>query len=234
MISRVGSLKGRNPPAAAAEVIPLTGLAGWYKYDAGTFQDTPGTIPATSGQAVLTWQDQSGNANHLTKTAGTLAVAADKLTVGGDGKLVFGTPLDLTAWDFFFVGKFNGVGGTALWNNSPGSPSWRYLQLTTDGNKYVWNNTSTTNHAGPVSTFNTKTIYTVAGTTANLYIGVNAGAESSFANAGSEHNLVINIGGKAGQLLVGDMHEIVMYSRRLTAPERAQVLAYLNTRHTVY
>ncbi|MCS7038039.1 MAG: hypothetical protein RMN24_00735 [Anaerolineae bacterium] len=44
----------------------LPGLKLWLRADAGTFQDTAGTIPAVNNNdPVALWQDQSGNGNHF-------------------------------------------------------------------------------------------------------------------------------------------------------------------------
>jgi len=42
----------------------LPNLIAWYKADAGVFSDA-GTTPATNGQKVRQWNDQSGNGYHL-------------------------------------------------------------------------------------------------------------------------------------------------------------------------
>jgi hypothetical protein len=42
-------------------------LVGWYKADVGVFNDA-GITPATNGQQVAQWNDQSGNGNHLSGT----------------------------------------------------------------------------------------------------------------------------------------------------------------------
>lgn len=47
----------------------LTGLIGWWKADAGVFNDA-GTTPASNGNTVNQWNDQSGTGNHLSPPSG--------------------------------------------------------------------------------------------------------------------------------------------------------------------
>jgi hypothetical protein len=56
---------GAGPPFTPAS---LANLLAWYKADAGVFSDA-GITPATDGQTVTQWNDQSGNGNNLTATA---------------------------------------------------------------------------------------------------------------------------------------------------------------------
>lgn len=59
---------------AAAPFVPtsISGLMAWYKADAGTFQDSAGSTPATAdSDPIGRWADQSGNARHITQTTST-------------------------------------------------------------------------------------------------------------------------------------------------------------------
>lgn len=209
-----------DTPAPESD-IPLTGLEAWFKYDEG--------VPAL-GEPIVTWEDQSGEENNLTVANGTATVAADKIVMASDLKMVFATPLDLPEWECFCVGKFDGAGGAIVLNNSPGTGGWRYWYIADNGTIFIWNQTAFDNLFGPASPYDVQTLYSIAGNADNLWIGVN-GTEVEHANSGSEHNIIINVGGKAGQELGGDMYELIIYSRRLTTEERTEVLDYLNTKY---
>ena len=71
----------RRPPLPAdAGILPtdVTGLTGWWKADAGTYQDA-GSTPATAdGHGVAWWADQSGNSRTLRgSTTPTLKTGAN-------------------------------------------------------------------------------------------------------------------------------------------------------------
>jgi hypothetical protein len=65
----VGLLVNNQSPAGFKPT-DLSGLLTWYKSDAGVL-DGSGNAITTNNTAVKTWQDQSGNANHLVQTTGT-------------------------------------------------------------------------------------------------------------------------------------------------------------------
>lgn len=58
----------------------VDGLALWFSYDFGVWQNTIGGIVATAGDPVQVWEDRSGNDNHASAD-----VASNRPTRGADG-----------------------------------------------------------------------------------------------------------------------------------------------------
>lgn len=63
----LGVLASARVEAAGGSVLPsdFAGLSAWYKADAGVLQNN--TDPATNGTEAYYWNDQSGNAYHLSQ-----------------------------------------------------------------------------------------------------------------------------------------------------------------------
>ncbi|MBS1495477.1 MAG: T9SS type A sorting domain-containing protein [Bacteroidetes bacterium] len=88
-----------NTAQPQSEFVPCDPVL-WLKADAGVYTDA-GVTPATNGQAVQQWNDQSGNANHVTQTVAI-------------NKPVFKSP-DATAQPALY---FDGVNGKYFLNNT--------------------------------------------------------------------------------------------------------------------
>jgi hypothetical protein len=107
---RRGRFGFRSGAAAWTPASLGAALKGWYVADTDVFSDA-GTTPATDGQTVQQWNDQSGNGDHISQATGGdrpafratginhlpgvhfealyLATAADAVTLGGDELSVF-------------------------------------------------------------------------------------------------------------------------------------------------
>lgn len=221
-------------------VVPASAL--WLKHEG---------ITESNGIDVSLWRDLSGNGRHFTSSNGGGKPVLRTNVINGLPALRFDTrnfavgnwmtttsfASAFTAAEIFAVVKMDADPptsvGSGLWNFS--SPGLNQL-IATDGTvKETFGTSAQKNTAiNPAPSFTSWRIYnviTAAGEyTINLdgtQIYTTATNTVQFASGASAYS----IGGVLGaNPFIGHIAEIIMFPRKLTTPERAEVVAYLDTR----
>jgi hypothetical protein len=224
---------GAAPPFSPAD---LAGLVLWGKADAGTFQDTARTTPATADtDPVGGWADQSGAGTHLSQaTAGARPLL--KLAIKN------GLP----------VLRFDGSNDTLGLSLALGTSHTTFLVLNLASRNILMGENAVNRY---IEAQAAATAYVTAGETATqamawtlstwYVFGIRRGVDSvefrrngavvgtQDLGTGGDGITLANLSGPS--FFAGmDVGEILSYSRQLTGPEAAQVEAYLNSRFSVY
>jgi hypothetical protein len=232
----------KAPGSVAFLPTDLSGLSVWLKHDAGLYQNTGLTTPATAdGDPVAGWQDQSGNNNHLTRSSG----GTWEYFNGGGSAGIFqtatgfsyalATPLTFTEGEAFLVTTISISGATH--SGFRGSIA---------ADSFYWSGTTFTSY--PVRSDNSNNASDIAATTFTdgalaLYnVSLTDGLNSVGINDGAPSTTVIPTGVKFIWEYFGydaysapcDLFEILIFSRKLTAGERTSVRTYLNNKYAIY
>lgn len=230
--------------ASAAPAIPSSGNVLWLKADEGIFTDTGRTTPAVSSNQVKGWQDFSGAGNHA--AIRTSAGPTRNTTLGPVGlsftsseEFILDNLLTLTECEGFIVYKNSQTVGlqVLLGHSIPGS----YIAHDSGNNAYysypvLAANGTPTGLASTPAVDQTFYLYGWALTTTTNENYLNDGSVTSvvanachykFDRIGFYNNNVVNNPN-------GIMFEVIVYNRKLTVPERAQVKSYLNTKYSLY
>ena len=249
----------------------VSNFVGWFKADAGTYQDAAGTTPASAdADPVGLWQDQSGQANHVTQpvdavrptyrtnvknglpaircvlastqslrflTAGGLNIARNVGAISIYAVCVSST----TPADGRVVGFDTGSLGSvriALVRNLDGSNAGRlagaYRRLDADARSSLDGGAGTyTNGVWDIEAV------LVDFTNGLAYLRKNGSglAFASTGNVGSTSDTAsadARIGGGQTQWFDGDVGEVLIYQKLLTAVEISRVEGYLNNRWGVF
>jgi hypothetical protein len=246
MIARVGTMM-RSPAAGAASAapaIPASGNVLWLMSDDGVFTDTGRTTPATGSQQVKGWEDFSGAGNHASirgSTGPTLSTTLGPvgLSFSSSEEFILENLLTLTECEGFIVYRNSQTVGlqVLLGHSIPGS----YIAHDAGNNAYyaypvLAANGTPTGLASTPAVDQTFYLYGWALTATTNEGYLNDGSVTSvvannchykFDRIGFYNNTAINNPN-------GHMFEVIVYDRKLTAPERAQVQAYLNAKYTLY
>lgn len=238
---------------AAFSPSQISGLVSWHDAsDAATlFEDSAGAVPAADNADVVgMWRDKSGNGYHVTQ-----ATTADKPTlrtnvqngksvVRGDGSTDF---MQNTSYaDFgnnytiFAVARYavsadilqgmweitNGAVNTGFSMYHEAAANWRGgngAQSVVDGDLRDGNFRI---HEG---------LGRGSGSTLEYFLnGASQGTTAQSANANTLNTLGLFRINAANWFLVGDIAELIIYNRSLSADERTRVRSYLNTKWAVY
>lgn len=226
-------------PPSAAPFSPLSlSPALWLKADAGLWQNTGGTTPASAdGDPVGRWDDQSGNGNNFTQgTSGKKPVLKTAILNGNPVVRLdgvdddFSTSLTLGDYHLFFVVKQTGDGGilAALAANAP------QTRIGQTGNKlstYDGTNNPQSSTLG------------VAQGSWSLLEFSRASGTVSFRQNGNDYstglmtspNTFTRFGSINGSLfLAGDVAEVIAYAASQATGPAAQVRAYAAARYALY
>lgn len=247
----------------ATAQIPGTGNVLWLKADAGVFTDA-GITPATNGQNVQQWNDQSGNTNHAAQASSVLRPVFVTNVLNGLPALHFnGSMLSTPNIDFSATDKADMF---VVYQSPNPNPNWQcVVEQSADYNLIpgfnLFDNPQSVGYAGMWTgtsggAFNGYS-YPVQ---ADVFKVVNAsfdksqtGGQESFLRVNSKaitlqngyqtgngtgfySNLPIFIGMRDNgpvYPLKGDIAEIIVYNRLLTAPEKAQVESYLQNKYNI-
>jgi hypothetical protein len=232
----------------AQELTVTNGLQLWLRADAG--------ITAGAGGAVTGWADQSGNANDAVQFDEAWAPirvenAANGLPVlrfdGVDDFLeVFDSDSLSIAGDItsFFIVNFSNFGGfRAVWgktvNNLPGPTD--YYTVPDSGVPRLYRGDGTASSLGFVDGAPLRAgSYLLVGFDSasgqvTHYLGAQPTRSGTIAAslADGDTSLYIGTRGDFFTKLQGDLAELVIYDRALSAEERAQVVDYLATRYDI-
>jgi hypothetical protein len=226
----------------------LTNLRGWYRADLGTLDS--GGSPVSSGE-IQTWQDQSGNGNHL-----EAPLAAARPTLNATGFNGGARPYLSSAGDYlrdtsFSWGAAAGaityamigvvtVGGVVryFFDYTPDAGTNRFYNFSTSGNLLQVSGagagigTST----GTSSTTTARLFWSRwSGTTQQVGSGgtqedSDANTHAAFVDNGS---LTIAASFNAGTGFQGHIAEVIVMRAALSAGELASLSSYANTRYGV-
>lgn len=223
--------------ASGFDVLAMTGLAGWYKGDAGLYQDSAKTTPATADtNPVGAWADQSA-AGHdvLQATSGKRPI----LKVG----ILNGFP----------VVRADGIDdllAAAYTRNQPHAVLL-VAKVTSPSNSYLADGTATNQSSVIAASTSTARIYAGA-SVVDITAGVDTtewliwaarfnGASSHLAildrtaagNAGATNpgGLTLFNAGAEGQAMAGDMAEVIVCNAALSDAEVNAATAYLATKY---
>lgn len=226
------------------------GLIHWYKADAGAYTDSGVTL-ATTGQSVQQWNDQVGTA-HLTQPT---AVSRPVFTAGSknglpaivfDGSNDFMNTVALTfhnggsdGYEFFLVARLRSFPSCTLFSFFAGG--FRYLTYIAGGSPDGLVDTGAGFDFGGITD-------TVPGGWAISDLGVGVPGFSDYfqvnqlpvvGTLGASHGNVIGLPLYMASLSTSeyaplDVAEFLVYTCPLSVSERAQTVAYLNSKWAIY
>lgn len=222
--------------------LDITGLQWWFKADAGTFEDTARTTPATDdGDVVKGYTDQSVNSHHATEAtnAPTLKLAIQNgLPVlrydGTNDKLVTDTVNhNIGTGDFYvaFVVVVRIASGSyrAIWANG----IFRFAMYTRTGTA-MWGlfNDNTGDRAfNAILSLNTPYLLEVWRESGTLKAAVNGVQESNtYANATNINNAVSAFGNDGDVSFGQHDHCEQIYVNNFPSAQQASIRSYLMTR----
>lgn len=215
--------------------ISTLNLVGWFVGDLGVFTDTAKTTPATSeGALIAAWADQSGSGNDYLQASEGDRPALNLAEKNGHNAVEFATkfmrlatPVTMNACTIFIVAK--DTADSSVWVSEGDST-----------NSYVYTSNIVRFKSGSGSQIDTDPIteneWHIAGgrtdgTTANSYHNGDASAgqanteDFTWAAAGQYNS---------SALITGQIAEIIIYSRALSASERSAVESYLNAKYVLF
>lgn len=230
----------------------LSGLVLWL--DAGT-------LSGADGDAVATWSDLSGLSNHVTQATGAKQPVVKHAILNGRKVVRFdGTDdilhkadaasLDIsTGFTWFFVGKRVGTGNDMFFikqgDNATAEAVYGSGVVDADSKNLnsfrvdaeAWADVVTGTNAMVDDTF---AIVAGAYDGANAYLFKDGAANGSAAKTGSITNSTGNfsVGGydaafSGSEYLNGDIAELILYNRALSATDRRRVEGYLGKKYGI-
>ena len=246
MMRRRSTLPQRHRQAVAA-FLPdsLSGLLLWLRADAGLFQDSTGATPAVSaGDVVGLWRDGSGHGNDASQTSTAGKPRLDMSVQNGRPALFFqtsrwmDTPLTDALSDMTVFVVFRDDGSATSFE--------RLLDKSFSAGFWLGRDHSAANSwgGGVEDTGGGFGLYTAfADGTSHLMMSMrqgathllaadNAAAVSATVSATATDATPLRVGNAVGAsaYLGGWIMEILLYSRALSAGERASVTQWLNAR----
>lgn len=225
--------------AASGDFAPTvySGLQLWL--DAGTVTLGVG--------GVQTWTDLSGNANHATQVTAGLQPVNNLSTQNGfpavhndhvDDYMTLATPLTLTAWDIFVVGKTAHQVTAGLWLGAAPAGNVQMLVCDLTTNILVSYDGSQQSHSD-VLPIQTDTTYSVLGQS-------RTGVTASYWQNGTQYATNVEFGTAAVNIALAQLFRndttvsfacdtlaILVYNRQLAAVERSTLVSYLRQRFAV-
>jgi hypothetical protein len=214
----------------------VAGLTAWYKADSIT--------PVGAGVAVPSWADSSGNGKTLTTGAGTPVYAPNtinglpSLNTGGGEWYTNTLASNLSPFTYFAVCKPSLTAPSCLVGSSvDGGMEWR-LDNTAPALIKQFQAVIATGTTGPgVGVWAVQTASYTDGPSGNYAFHLNGTA-----NGSGTHSITLVAGGTqkvfrgstgGPDSFSGNFAELIMYSRVLTAPERATVHSYLQDKYAI-
>lgn len=235
--------------ASAVETFDPLDLSptAWFKADAGVYSDA-GSTPATDGQDVHQWNDQSGNGKHFnTKSTNWPSYETNEQNglpvihfVASNSEDMTHSTGDAQAWispsaaTIFTV--FRGTGSAGVnptpWIIYQSAEQARLYQLFADGTLNAYNNDGSADVAAKAGTNNTYQIHTWMHSGGTLYSGTNDTRTASLAstasgNTGGTQSLWTCFLRAAGAYYNQDICEMIFFDYALTETERQLVETYL-------
>lgn len=231
--------------------ISTTGLALWLKADAGVKNTS--NLTATDGQAVQTWEDQSGNGNHAIQLTSSGQPVWQQNGGNGGSSVHFSNSslecanaatLNPAQMSIFIVGKYSNSGSYQSFLMKTPSSSW------TSGGYGVSQSGSSSTMTGWVNSYSGSAnvgsssfqkgeniLFSMVYQPGSLTVynnGMNT-VNSSNAPAINSTTVPLVIGNSPGNYgLNGDIAEIIIYGTALSNTQREAVEEYLRNKYTIY
>jgi hypothetical protein len=235
-----------NVTGGQTAAIPTSGLVLWLKPDQGIIKD--------AGGAVSEWQDSSGTGNNAAQSDSAKQPLFNATGVNGLPTVTFdgtddylevpNTPSvaitgDITSFFVFNVTDFDTF--RAIWAKTAGNlPAANdYYLVSGSGSPRFYHGNGgagiaqvTGTEAPPTGTFVTAG-FELEGTTATHFLNGADNGSGDLAAAGLDLGGPLQIGTRADFVtkFKGDLAELVIYARALTAAERTQVQDYLQKKY---
>ena len=251
----LGGLRSTSAPVVVtatgtAPTAPVTGrLQLWLKADAG--------VTTAPGDAVEAWSDQSGQNNHASQWDPAAAPVLVQDAINGKPAVRFtdapqyldvaSAPSialagDVTTFAVLAVEDFATFRG--IWAKTVGNraePNDYYLAAGTGIATLYRANTGTAAAQGVTSTFAVPTGqpvvvgFDIAGQAVTHYLNAQADRPGSITLTPEDGGLSLRIGSRddLATQMKGDLAELLIYDKALTAEERATVLNYLGARYGI-
>ena len=236
------------PPGLVAQLTVTDGLQLWLRADAG--------VVATGSGGVTQWDDQSGNANHATQSAEAQAPLLVSAALNNQPVLRFDGVDDFlevadsdslsSAGDIasFFVIKFDDFATfRAVWaKTAVNFPAPTDIYAAGNGLLSVLRGDGTADNLSGVSTAqplrpNTYLVlgFAVEGTTLTHYLQNQENGSGIVTTLTADGNTSLKIGTRDDLFtkLKGDLAELLIYNRALSAIERSNVFDYLQTKYNL-
>ncbi len=234
-----------NVYSVAPAVTQPSGLANlevWVRSDTGTFQDAAKAVPCTDGTTVYTW-DNMGNTAVVSdfiqatallrptyNTAGGLN-SKPRITFGGTQSLhnlsgTFAQPFTMVV-----IGAYtNGLGGFAPWLwSDPTAGAQLTTQTGLSGAPWIYAGTVEQS----IRAFASGTIVGIfSGTNGTLYVNRIDSTPAQFVGANGFATGMV-IGELAAQALIGDIYEVMFFSRALSLSEVSQIQIYAQSQYAL-
>lgn len=233
----------------------IAGLQADYAAEAGLYQDAAMTIPAAApGDPVGGWQDQSGNARHVTQATAGARPTYRASQVNGWPTLEFdGTDdrlfnaiaisayIDAAAYSTFIVFAADAINTNAvntydndtLIADQAGPYFGVHLKSAPTAHAYNWDGSD--DNASVAITLATYAVLHTRHDTGAIKASVNGGAEASTASGNTQVLTNVFGIGRGANVAFFDGHiaRILIYNAALSAPNVASVIAYLKTRYGI-
>lgn len=213
----------------------IAGLVGWWKADAGTFQDSGLVTPAAAdGDLTGGWVDQSGNSQTLT-AAGAARPTLKLAIQNGRSVLRFAGAHRLDSALFALnqpvtvcLAGTNTVGGNNAFADAVDVNITRVVDRVADTTLRLYTGTVFDTTVTTLTAWNALVaVFNGASSVLNFN-----GAETT-GNAGAGNGQGVRVGAQGGapsNFLTGDIGEVIVYSAALSPTDRAFIQAYLKSR----
>lgn len=228
----------------------IPGLTLWLDASRGLWQDLAGTIPATTnGNAVMRWNDQSGNGFDMTNRA--TASQVTWVQFGGPNSTptvnnsttaniaIFNSVLtnliSPPVWTFVVFNRTatNATHDIFDGGNKPSAASKMLMRIDSTGNWLLAGNSATLTD-GKILTFNYQ-LFEAELNGASSLIKTN-GVLAVTGNAGMVGPNGFSVFGSASAsaVLQGNISEVLVYNASLTSQNISDIETYLNTKYSIY
>lgn len=217
-------LSGVTP--SSVDPSTVTGMLAWYKADA---------LGLSDGDPVGSWADSSGNSRTPTQSGSSRPTYKTGIVNGmpvvrfdgsNDYLSLSQSFISADAWTILTVSKSSSGTGPIASNDSSGNRGWVFWRGTSGGNFETGGSPGTSYTAS--SGFD---VITIRG---GIEIYVNGVFNISSTRSIPSNAAPFEIGRRNfGELLTGDIAEIIIYNRRITRAERAGIEQYLASKYAI-
>jgi len=233
---------------AAFSPLQITGLKLWLDATVGTNQTVGGVAAVADADPVGEWLDQSGNGNHVAQATSTkrgtlkLVIQNSKSVVRFDAVDDFLAIASMVTFPskrgtIFVVCQSSNLSAKTILGTFPaGSPSWQWTLTNAVGNRPIawYDDVSVLNIEADSAQSLVWNVHCVTrDSNTNLAYRRNGVAQAGSTIADNQPNsAAMSLGGNTagGEVFPGDFAEILLYDAALTAPQIAQVEAYLTAK----
>lgn len=211
---------------SAADPDTISDLEAWYQAD---------SLALSDNDPVSTWTDSSGNGRNVTQ-AGAARPTYKTNILNGEPVVRFDGVDDYLSlaqsfisgndWTIIAVSKSTSGTGVVASNDASGNRGWVFWRGTTGGN-FETNGTGGT-------VYTTGSGYNIVTVRGGIEIYVDGGINASAVRSIPSNTATFEIGRRTfGEKLTGDVAELIIYSKKLSLLERAQVETYLSSKYGI-